>query len=194
MRTGLIISAGLCSSDIFVCLRNIFATGSFDAIILDEFRELDEALQDVYRLVAGLEAISGGSHRQLVLRMLGIRHDSIPNLLDELDGLLVEAVQGAIVDGVFIWRTRHPQIADIVTRYKYSDPDSHLALIEDFVHHLNPTVDIERNAIRGLCNETLVVRRGFGGVGQGGSASFDLGDDVVGGLGPDEGSGVVVPV
>ncbi len=144
-----------CSSDIFVCLRNIFATGSFDAIILDEFRELDESLQDVYRLVAGLEAISGGSHRQLVLRMLGLRHDSIPNLLDEMDGLLVEAVQGAIVDGVFIWRTRHPQIADIVTRYKYSDPDSHLALVEDFVQHLNPTVDIERNAIRGLCNETL---------------------------------------
>ena len=30
----------------------------------------------------------------------------------------------------------------------------------------------------------LVVRRGFGLVGEGGSASVDLGDDVVGGLGP----------
>ena len=37
----------------------------------------------------------------------------------------------------------------------------------------------------------LVVRRGFG---EGGSSSFDFGDDVVGGLGPGEGLGVVVPV
>ena len=40
----------------------------------------------------------------------------------------------------------------------------------------------------------LVVRRGFGLVGEGSSASFDLGDDLFGGLGPDEGFGVVVPV
>ena len=40
----------------------------------------------------------------------------------------------------------------------------------------------------------LVVRRGFGLVGEGGSASFDFGDDLFGGLGPDEGFGVVVPV
>ena len=39
----------------------------------------------------------------------------------------------------------------------------------------------------------LVVRRGFGLVGEGGSASADLGDDVVGGLAPYEGFGVVVP-
>jgi len=40
----------------------------------------------------------------------------------------------------------------------------------------------------------LVVRRGFGLVGQGGSAPFDFGDDLLGGLCPDEGFGVVVPV
>ena len=38
---------------------------------------------------------------------------------------------------------------------------------------------------------TLVVCRGFS---EGGSAAFDLGDDVVDGLGPDEGLRVVVPV
>ena len=37
----------------------------------------------------------------------------------------------------------------------------------------------------------LVVRRGFG---EGGSSPFDFGDDVVGGLGPGEGLGVVAPV
>ncbi len=40
----------------------------------------------------------------------------------------------------------------------------------------------------------LVVRRGFGDGGQCGSAPLDLGDDLLGGLGPDEGLGVVVPV
>ncbi len=39
-----------------------------------------------------------------------------------------------------------------------------------------------------------MVRRGFGLVGEGGSPSLDLGDDVVGGFVPDEGLGVVVPV
>ncbi len=39
----------------------------------------------------------------------------------------------------------------------------------------------------------LVVRRGIGLGGQGGSAASDLGDDLVGGLAPDEGAGVVVP-
>jgi uncharacterized membrane protein len=45
-----------------------------------------------------------------------------------------------------------------------------------------------------LSTVALVVRRGFGDGGQGGSASFDFGDDVVGGFGPDERFGVVVPV
>ncbi len=40
----------------------------------------------------------------------------------------------------------------------------------------------------------LVVCRGFGDRGEGGSSSFDFGDDLVGGLFPDEWLGVVVPV
>ncbi|MEQ8718013.1 MAG: hypothetical protein RIE08_10425, partial [Acidimicrobiales bacterium] len=39
----------------------------------------------------------------------------------------------------------------------------------------------------------LVVRRGIGLVGQGGAASSDFGDDVVGRLGPHERSRVLVP-
>jgi hypothetical protein len=42
-----------------------------------------------------------------------------------------------------------------------------------------------------FCAAGLVVCRGFS---KGGSAAFDLGDDVVDGLGPDERFGVVVPV
>jgi len=42
--------------------------------------------------------------------------------------------------------------------------------------------------------DLLVVCRGFGLVGEGGAASADFGDDGFGGLVPDEGFGVVVPV
>ena len=43
-------------------------------------------------------------------------------------------------------------------------------------------------------NDLLVVCRGFGSGGEGGSSSSDFGDDFVGGLGPHEGFRVVVPV
>ena len=39
-----------------------------------------------------------------------------------------------------------------------------------------------------------MVRRGFGFLVEGGSSPFHFGDDLVGGLVPDEGFGVVVPV
>lgn len=42
--------------------------------------------------------------------------------------------------------------------------------------------------------KALVVRRGFGLPVEGGSSTSDLVDDLVGGLGPDEGAGVLVPV
>lgn len=38
-----------------------------------------------------------------------------------------------------------------------------------------------------------MVRRGFGLGGEGGSSALDFGDDLVGGLPPDEGAGVLVP-
>jgi long-chain acyl-CoA synthetase len=52
-------------------------------------------------------------------------------------------------------------------------------------------------AVTGVTDEVkgeLVVRRGFGLVGEGGSATADFGDDLAGGCVPHEGLGVVVPV
>lgn len=143
-----------CNSDIFICLRNIFSTSTFDSIVLREFNDLDGTLQDIYRMVAAIESIAGGSHRQLVMRTLGIEPTEIDSLLGQLDGLLTEATQSR-VDGVFVWKTRHPEIADIITRFKYADPQDHLELIEDLVDNLNPTVNIERSSIRGLCLQPL---------------------------------------
>jgi hypothetical protein len=142
----------VCASDIFICLRNVFQSGSFDTIVLDEFNSLDEDIQHVYRLVAGLEAICGGSHRQLIMRMLDLEYNEIDPLLDRLDGLLVEFAQSE-AEGIYVWRTRHSEIAEIIARYKFSDPFEHDALVKSLIDHINVTVDIERNAIRGLCNQ-----------------------------------------
>lgn len=143
-----------CAGDIFICLRNIFLSTAFDAIVLEEFAQLEDDVQEVYQLVAGLEAISGGSHRQLIIRMLGLHHSVISRLLDDMEGLLTETFQSE-VSGIFVWRTRHPEIADIVARYKFSDPDRHLELVNDLIENLNPVVDVERNAIRGFCNSNF---------------------------------------
>lgn len=143
-----------CASDVFICLRNIFFSTGFDTIVLEEFATLEGDLQEVYKLVAALEAISGGSHRQLILRMLDLDYRQISEVLEDLSGLMGETYSN-LADGIFIWRTRHPEIADIITRYKYADPDDHLALIKDLIANLRPTIDIEKNAIRGLCNSPL---------------------------------------
>jgi hypothetical protein len=71
-----------CGSDMFVCLRNIFANENLDVILLQEFDGLDEPLQEYYRFVAALESIGTRVHRQLVIRMLHINPTRIGALLD----------------------------------------------------------------------------------------------------------------
>lgn len=145
-----------CAGDIFICLRNIFFSAGFDTIVLEEYASLDGDLQEIYRVVAALEAVAGGSHRQLVLRMIDLDYQRISEILDDLSGLMAETSMNQ-ADGIYVWRTRHPEIADIIARYKYANPDSHLALIRDLVDNLRPTIDIEKNAIRGLCNNPLGI-------------------------------------
>ncbi|WP_114560254.1 SIR2 family protein [Desertihabitans aurantiacus] len=143
-----------CGADIFICLKNIFSSTGFATIVLEEFAALPDDLQEVYKLVAALESLAGGSHRQLILRMLGLHHEQISRVLTDLTGLMAESSTN-VADGIYVWRTRHPEIADIITRFKYSDPDDHLQLVQDLVEHIRPTIDIEKNAIRNLCNNAL---------------------------------------
>lgn len=46
-----------CSADMYVCLKNVFATEGLDAILLQEFASLEADAQDVYRSVAAIEAL-----------------------------------------------------------------------------------------------------------------------------------------
>lgn len=140
-----------CEADMFVCLKNIFATDSFDVIVLKEFAELDEPLQDVYRYVAAMESAGIRVHRQLVIRLLGIGASKVLAVLENLTDIISEYDVSPNI-GIYGWRTRHAVIASIITKYKFSDLAKRIALFERVIKGISPTYDIEIRSLRELCN------------------------------------------
>jgi hypothetical protein len=141
----------------FVCLKNVFATEELDNILLREYADLDEDQQVVYRAVAGIQAIGGRAHRQLVLRLLDVRADQVSGLLDGLAGIVDETTISE-PRGLYAWETRHPTIAEIITRYKYSSDDELFAFLDRVIEHTNPAVRIELVALNEMCNADYGIR------------------------------------
>jgi hypothetical protein len=73
-----------CEADMFVCLKNIFATEKFDDIILREYSGLANTDQEIYRFVAAMEHAGIRVHRQLVIRLLGIKSSGVSAALSSL--------------------------------------------------------------------------------------------------------------
>ncbi len=147
-----------CESDMFVCLKNIFASESFDDIILREYADLDQNLRDVYRYVAAMENAGIRVHRQLLVRILGIPLRTISALLDNLTDIIHET-ELSRREGIYAWDTRHAAIAAIVTKYKFSDEDQMVNLFENVIENINPTYEIEIRTIRELCNAISGIPR-----------------------------------
>jgi len=139
-----------CDADMFVCLKNIFASEKFDDIILREFADLDQSAQDVYRAVAAMESAGVRVHRQLIIRMLGVAPTSIRALLESLADIINEYSIDER-NGIYGWKGRHHVITDIITRHKYSDPKAYEALISKVIDNLVPSYEIEIRTIRELC-------------------------------------------
>jgi hypothetical protein len=135
----------------FVCLRNIFASESFDDIILREYAGLIEALQDIYRYVAAMEHLGVNVHRQMLIRILGIPSSTIQASLEQLSDIIDEDTISE-KEGVYRWHTRHFVIAGIVARYKFPNLTDNISLLELVISNLNPTYDIEIRSIRELCS------------------------------------------
>jgi hypothetical protein len=138
-------------ADMYVCLKNIFASSGLDDILLQEYADLETPQQDVYRFVAALEAAGGRVHRQLVLRLLGISADEIFGLLKSLEGI-VDEYDIDTTQGLYGWSTRHELIAETIARYKYSDQEQLLQLLKSTISALNPGVRIELLGLREMCN------------------------------------------
>jgi hypothetical protein len=140
-----------CEADMFVCMRNIFATENFDDIILREYADLPEQSRDIYRLVATLENSGVRVHRQLVIRLLGINMSTIMAVLQNLTDIISEYT----IDGkrhIYGWRGRHPVINAIIVKYKYNDIYRIVELFDKVLDQVFPTYDIELRSIVELCN------------------------------------------
>ena len=140
-----------CQSDMFVCLKNIFAMEAFDEIILREFAELNEDYQDAYRRIAGMEASGIRVHRQLVLRTVNIQANQVERFLTDLEGIIEERTVNQR-QGIFSWRVRHSVIAEIISRYKIPDEEEFYNLLNTAIDNLNPTYDIELRSMDDICS------------------------------------------
>lgn len=146
-----------CSSDFFVCLRNIFSNDLIDHIILSEYASLDPAQQEVYRLLSALEASGVMPHRQHIIRAVGIDANNITRMLEEFDGMIEESEFDAS-QGLFVWKGRHPVVSEIIRKSKFSDADKYIGLLESFIDNVNPTYEIERHNLIEICDAQGIGR------------------------------------
>lgn len=147
-----------CESETFVCLRNIFASEGFDAIILREYNSLASNIQDIYRFVAFLESSGVRVHRQLVVRLLGIPAEAIGGVLSLLADVISEYEINRN-DGVYGWRGRHPVITGIVTKYKFASQIEIKNALTRIVDCINPAFSIEVRSLRELCSVESGIAR-----------------------------------
>jgi hypothetical protein len=140
-----------CEADMFVCLKNIFASEKFDDIILREFATLEPEQQEIYKLVAALEHAGVRVHRQLIMRLASISAHQISSTLIGLTDIINEYTVNE-KEGVYGWRVRHAVIAGIVSKYKFSDIEKITQLFSKVIDQISPTYDIEIRSIRELCN------------------------------------------
>ncbi len=147
-----------CSADMFVCLKNIFASEGLDTILLREFAELDSSEQDIYRNVAALEALDARVHRQLVLRILGIEVGMLESHLRMLEGI-VDEFDIKPQAGIFGWKTRHEVIAKRIADYKFADQGELYSLFRALIDTLNPGEWLELDTARALCREDYGLMR-----------------------------------
>lgn len=147
-----------CSADMFVCMKNIFGYQSIDAIILNEFSSLDADLQDIYRIVAGMQAIGTKVHRELVRRLTGLEAKKISGVLDDLHGILEEYTVSER-DGIYGWKVRHPLIASTIAKYKYSEQEQIYDLFEKVIETINPTYKFEVQSLNDMCDLDTGITR-----------------------------------
>jgi hypothetical protein len=145
-----------CSADMFVCLKNIFASDALDTILLREFAQLQPDMQEIYRHVAALEAAGSQVHRQLIVRLLGLDIGGIAQTLLLLEGVVDEFDIDAN-EGLYGWSTRHREIARTISQYKYADEAERFSLFKQIIGQLNPAIWIELRSMRDLCHREFGI-------------------------------------
>jgi len=135
----------------FVCLKNIFSSERLDDILLREYAALDTGSREVYSAVAAMESAGVHVHRQLVIRLLGIRADAIGATLAKLEDIIHEEPVNER-EGIYAWHGRHRVIMQIIAEHTYYDTRRRLDLFNTVVDAIRPSYDIEIRTLRALCN------------------------------------------
>lgn len=147
-----------CEKDMFVCLKNIFASEKFDDIVLREYAQLDPKYRDIYKYVAALESSGVKVHRQLIIRLLNIPMNSIDSILENLTDIVHEYTISE-KEGIYAWRGRHPVIMGIIADFKFAETENFVTLFEKVISALSPTFDIEIRTLRDLCTMSGGISR-----------------------------------
>lgn len=147
-----------CGADMYVCLKRMFGSEELDTILLKEFGQLPDEYQDIYRVVAALEAAGGKVHRQLIMRLLGVEAGILSGMLGVLSGL-VDEYDIKPTDGIYGWRTRHELIAETIAKYKYAQQDELVDLLRNIVSLANPTYYVEIRTLIDLCISEYGIQR-----------------------------------
>lgn len=147
-----------CSSEMFVCLKNIFANNNLDDILLQEYFDLSDESKEVYRYVAAVQSLGGHVHRQLIVRLLNLSATGLESILAHLEGIVFERSVDSR-KGIFGWETRHDVIATIIARLKFADQDELEQLFLDLINNLNPSVRLELETAVALATDELGIAR-----------------------------------
>ncbi|MHA7145368.1 SIR2 family NAD-dependent protein deacylase [Arthrobacter sp. TmT3-37] len=147
-----------CSSEMFVCLKNIFANDNLDDILLQEYFSLSEESREVYRYVAAVQSLGGHVHRQLIVRLLGLSATGLDATLSHLEGIVFERSVDSR-QGIYGWETRHDVIATIISRLKFADQGELEQLFTHLIDNLNPTIKLEIDTAIALATEDMGIAR-----------------------------------
>lgn len=140
-----------CNKNFFVCMKNIFASDSFDTIVLREFSGINPDYQSVYKFVCALESFGVRVHRQLVVRLLQITAQDITMVLGNLEGL-VDEYHINTKESIYGWCGRHPVISEIIAKHKFNGQEEIFGLLKQVIQNISPTYDIEIRTLRQLCS------------------------------------------
>lgn len=149
---------GKATADMFVALKYLFANVSLDTIVLEEFAQLDDDVQEIYKVASLLEATYAHASRQMILDVMDLNWSDIGLVLDRVKGVLEQRCVSQR-DGIYVWRTRHPVIAQVIARYKYHDQGELYFILRKIVDSLNSAMLLDRYIIPNLCDTEWGIGR-----------------------------------
>ena len=105
-----------------------------------------------------LEATYAHASRQVILEVSDLDWSHISIVLDRTRGVLHQKEVDRR-DGLYVWRTRHPVIAQVIAKYKYIDQDELYFILKKIVESLNSAMLLDRYVVPNICDTEWGIGR-----------------------------------